>query len=91
MADTRARRWLKATASWLFGLFLPAAIGGAIGYYHGNVDGRLEMKCAIFAAFDRLDGDKPPKSLMIGCDKFVRTLSPKNPPSRLPAHDLVEG
>lgn len=64
---TSALKWL---GSYLIGCVLPLAIGYYLGVQKGQEIGRLEMKCAFMAVFERLDDAKPgPGTITFGCDK----------------------
>ena len=64
----KVAKWL---GSYLIGCALPLAIGYFLGVQKGQEIGRLEMKCAFMAAFERIGDQKPaPGTITLGCEKL---------------------
>jgi hypothetical protein len=70
---------LKRAGIWLGSQFIPAIIlfaaGYTMGFDRGQDAGRLEMKCAILAAAERISGATAPGTITLGCEK--RPTHPK--------------
>lgn len=62
-------RAIRAAGRWLIGCVAPFLTGLYFGYHEGEDHGRLEMKCAIFGAIDRLAATPNSVEMADGCSK----------------------